>query len=369
MLDPKQIDNLPFGGMLKDPDIRGLSVHRHKSGWSWLLYYRNRAGQQRRPKLGPYPLLSPANARKLAKDTLVKVLMGEDPSGERKRVLRDLTLNQLWFRCKAEHWNRNKAWDKEATRLYRVRIGPILGGNKLSEIGAAEIVALQERLKDRPTQANRVMAVLAKMLALAERWSLRPIGSNPCRVAQHFEERKRKRFATPGEIKRIGQAMAALGEIEGMAFLYLMFFTGARPTELLRATPDMVKDKVLVIAEGKTGQRRIHLSSRATEVLDRLPAGRRWLCGTQRMPRMLWKQICDLAGIEGLWIRDLRRTFATVGFSHGFGIEQVGELLGHQCAQTTMTYAKLLDHSEVAMSAAIADQVGAMLSPGPAVQP
>jgi TRAP-type C4-dicarboxylate transport system substrate-binding protein len=53
-------------------------------------------------------------------------------------------------------------------------------------------------------------------------------------------------------------------------------------------------------------------------------------------------KICDAAGIQNLRRHDLRHSFASTVISKGFGLADVGALLGHTRAQTTMRYAHLL---------------------------
>jgi site-specific recombinase XerD len=60
-------------------------------------------------------------------------------------------------------------------------------------------------------------------------------------------------------------------------------------------------------------------------------------------PKNLWPGIVDFAGLpEAFHIHDLRHTFASMGISHAFTLEQVGAVLGHSKAATTELYAHLL---------------------------
>jgi hypothetical protein len=65
-----------------------------------------------------------------------------------------------------------------------------------------------------PTTANRVVALLSKMFALAEEWGWRPGASNPCRHIKKFEEASRERLLTADELRRLGDALDA-AEREG----------------------------------------------------------------------------------------------------------------------------------------------------------
>ena len=75
------IDALAPGRSITDDLVPGLSARRHGSGVSFHLYYRTRAGQQRRMKVGAYPVLSIAKAREIAKEVLGAVAAGKDPAG------------------------------------------------------------------------------------------------------------------------------------------------------------------------------------------------------------------------------------------------------------------------------------------------
>lgn len=371
MITPDKIKTMQVGQKLKDEGkgaVPGLSLVRNRTGWSWMLYYRNREGVQRRPKIAPWPGASLPVARRIAGKAMLEVWTGGDPSAARRAARKDLTLDELWLRCEEDHYNRGKKWDAEARRIYFTLIRPILKGTtKLNDIGIAAAATLQGLLHDTPTQANRALSVLSKMMELAERWQTKARGTNPVMAGTMFQEKKRRRFASAEEIARLGEAMIAMGglHVEGMAFFYLMFFTGARPEELLAAEPHMVQGDKLVWPAGKNGEeRRIQLTEPALAVLRFLhtPTRNSGLCGVRKAPRKLWADLCRMAKIEGLWMRDLRRTFATVGLSKcQVSLGQLGELLGHASVQTTMVYAKLMEDEAQASAGRIASQVDSLL--------
>ncbi len=51
----------------------------------------------------------------------------------------------------------------------------------IADLTRADVAQLHHQFRDRPYQANRSLAVLSKMMNLAEAWGLRLDGSNPCR--------------------------------------------------------------------------------------------------------------------------------------------------------------------------------------------
>ena len=300
---------------------------------------------------------------------LALVAGGNDPSAEYAAARIEPTVDELWPRCEMKHYVPGKTWNDEAKRLYENHIKPRIGRERVSTIRYADVAGVHEALRNRPVQANRVLAVMSKMFKIAEQMEWRTPHSNPCHAVQRFPEHRRGRFAKPAEIRAIGPLLdaEAANDPAGVAFLYLMMFSGARPSEIANATwPQLERldngAGVLRIAEGKTGRRDVYLPLQAMAVLDRLPKDTATITG-RKLPRKLWGRIRKAAGCPDLWARDLRRTFATVGMSGGLKADAIGELLGHKSAQTTKIYAKLMEEPAVAASAMIATRIEELLKP------
>jgi hypothetical protein len=56
-----------------------------------------------------------------------------------------------------------------------------LGSRSTADITRADVAKLHKELRNTPRQANMVVALLSKMMNLAEQWGVRPDNSNPCR--------------------------------------------------------------------------------------------------------------------------------------------------------------------------------------------
>ena len=126
---------------------------------------------------------------------------------------------------------------REDARLLTCYILPALGRLPIDSITTADVAKLHSSMGQTPTQANRALACLSKIMGLSERWGLRPSGSNPCRHVQKFPEKRRERYLSDEEIGRLGRALEK-AQVDGgylPSFLLLvrrLLFTGARLDEI-----------------------------------------------------------------------------------------------------------------------------------------
>ena len=364
------------GDVLRDGSVPGLHVRCFEGGNAFYLYYRTRGGQERRPKLGDTKVLSLENARSLARRMLSEVAAGGDPSLQKQQSIAEPTMTKLFERAYESHWckkgNDTSAWRDEVQRVWNTNIKPRFGKMRVREPTLADIGDWHSEGHSSPVAANRALAILSKILNLAESYGWRDLNSNPCvRISRH-PERQRKRFATIEELKRIGPLLDKYATTypQAVAFIYVLVFSGSRPSAIERAR----RDQLTVIEhegqrygkldfEGKTGSETVYLPPAAMACIDRLNRTDELLIGI-KMPRKLWYKIRKEAGCEDLWMRDLRRTFATVGFSAGHSMQTISELFNHKSVQTTKIYATLVDDSKRETADMIAGRMEQLLRAG-----
>jgi integrase len=232
-------------------------------------------------------------------------------------------------------------------------------------------------MRKKPGAANRVLALLSKMFNLAERWGLRPDGSNPCRHVERYRENQRERFLSPEELGRLGDVLRdverdAIEPPSVVAAIRLLILTGARRSEILRLRWEHVdlERGVLRLPESKTGERVLYLNPPAVEVLSRLEQRGPWVLPTASGtgPVSLsnpWTRIRDRAGLANVRVHDLRHSFASVGAGAGLGLPIIGKLLGHTQAATTQRYAHLADDPMRQASEVIGQRIAAALDRKP----
>lgn len=372
-MTPSEINDLQSGVLWDkgEGSVKGLHVKVQRSGKkSFFLFYRNKKGVQRRPKLGDVGIeLNLVAARKVARAMWEEIALGGDPSKYRMSVRDEPTIKEMFDIALAEHWSDKRyetsGFRKEVEWNFERNIKPTFGSLKLSEVTAPLVHDWHRSLKSTPYAANRSKSVLSTVLKLAELKGFKPVGSNPCSVVPNFAEKSRERSATAEEITKIYSILNREMEsnLKASTFIMLLMLTGSRPSAIERAKWSDIIDieiagvlhKALAI-DGKSGREVIVLPPQAVAVIDKLPRFGEKILGIN-MPRKFWVRIRKEAGCEDLWARDWRRTFATQGLSMGLSIDQIGRTLNHKTQQTTLVYARLQDRVRVDTATRIADRI------------
>ena len=266
--------------------------------------------------------------------------------------------------------------------LYRTaidrHIGPALGTMAVKDVRSSHVIELHDRLRDTPSMANHVVAMLSKMFSLAQTWELVPRHRNPCKVVRHYRDQSRERFLTPEEYRSVG---AALREVEAdgsmwqpaIAAIRLLMLTGCRKSEILTLRWDDVDRTAgeFRLRDGKRGPRMVPLTTPVLKVLDGIERveGIPWVIRSQKpgihLPGLnyYWNRIRGRAGLEGVRIHDLRHSHASRVLALGETLTMIGRLLGHSKVGTTARYAHLVHDAEKAAATRTGDSIGAHLAP------
>ena len=348
---------------LWDDEIKGFGVKVTPTGKrTYIFKYRPKGGgrrsQQRWYTIGTHGHLKPGEARDLAKRVGAAVADGKDPQADKFAVREAPTLQELWDKYTVDHLpNRATSTQRNAEQLWRLYIKQSLGKRRVSDVTRQDIDRLHRKMRATPYQANRTIALLSKMFNLAERWAMRPDGSNPCRNVDRYKEEARERYLSAGELRRLGKALddglaAQLETPHMVAAIKLLLLTGARVSEILGLKwEDIDRERATAkLASSKTGKRYIYLSEPALTILNdlvNLPvanvnpfviAGRYDHAPLDNL-RKPWRRICKRASLTDVRLHDLRHTAASIGVAHGLSLPIIGRILGHTQAQTTQRYA------------------------------
>jgi integrase len=377
-----------------DTEVKGFGVRITKAGAkAFILNYRA-GGNEKRITIGSYPDWHVNDARKEAKAMKRRIDVGEDPMADRHADRAAPTMNDLADRFEAEHLSKRRPTTQVDYRaILRLYVRPSLGTTKVVDVRHADVERLHARIsKTAPYRANRTVAVLSKMMALAVKWEMR--SDNPVIGIERAPEQKRERFLTPAEIARLSEVLTAHPEKTSANVVRLLLLTGARRGETLVATWPQIDlaagmwTKPAATTKQKKDHR-VPLSAPALQLLsemkieadqenarrirDKLPAITCLFPSTDGKPltdiKHFWASICRTAGLSisveqkdakgrpvenakgepiMVWhptvrLHDLRHTHAAILASLGLSLPIIGRLLGHTQAATTQRYAHLMD--------------------------
>ena len=261
----------------------------------------------------------------------------------------------------------------------RLHILPQFGTKRLTKITHADVESLHASMSERRPQANRTLAVLSAVWSWAARHRHVDAASNPTKGVEKYRESARERYLTKDELLRLSDALTA-AETTGLLYsvdesnpkakhapkpenrrrkfdshsvaaIRLLTLTGARLREILDAKWEHVdlERGMMFLPDSKTGRKPIYLSAAAAAILSALPRidGNPYVIPGEKtgQPRANLKRprdaICEVAGLDGVRLHDLRHSFASVGAGASLGLPIIGKLLGHSQPSTTQRYAHL----------------------------
>lgn len=385
------VDAARYEGDGSSQDIRwddtqpGFGLRLYPSGAKSLVAAFRVHGRKRIVSLGRYGeptkdgSLTVQRAKAKAQKVRVAARDGEDLLA---RIAPGLSIADLAERYLEIHARPKKAPNsvRQDESLLNQIILPKLGRRPVESISRVDVRKLHHGLRATPTRANRALALLSKMLNLAESWGIRPDGSNPCKHVERYCEKRRERFLSGEELARLGEALTE-AEANGteppsaIAAVRLLILTGCRLQEILGLRWDQVdfERRQIRFEESKTGQKTVALGAAALELLSGLPhlegnpyviPGKKDGAHLVGIPK-IWQRIRKQAGLEDLRLHDLRHSFASVGAGAGLSLPIIGKLLGHTQAATTQRYAHLAADPVRQAADRISGEIAAALNGNP----
>lgn len=368
---------------LWDVDLAGFGLKTTPTGRkTYLIQYRlgGRGGRTRRITIGQHGVITADQARASAKKLLGEVASGNDPAAIKDRAKAAKSLGEVLEEFFDEHVDSKlkKSTACEYRRINRLSIPKELKRRAVTDIARVDIAHLHHKMRDKPYQANRTVALLSKFFNWCEKHGIRPDGANPCRHIDKYQEKKHDRFLSSQELARLSEALTHSENQNTatpwmIAAIRLLLFTGARLGEVLNLRWDYIdfENQQIRLPDSKTGQKSIYLNAPALLVLSELPRLEEnpfVICGEKAGRHLVnlqkpWRRIRKEAGLEDVRLHDLRHTFASIGAIGGVSLPILGGLVGHTQPQTTARYAHLSADPLKAANDAIGERISQAMKP------
>ena len=347
---------------LWDGEIPGFGLRVWASGKRSFVFRYGGRGRRRLMTLGEWGTLTVHQARQKAQRMRGRVLDGGDPLRDREKAAREEEGTVRFSDMAAlylERWARphRQSWREDERRI-ETYIIPAFGSRYLKDLKRAHVTVLHAEIgKLAPVEANRVRELVRAIWNKAQDWGLVAEGAtNPAvfRKGDRFEECSRERYVTRAELPALWSAIGTEPNVYIRATMRLYLFVALRKTELLRARWSDVdlEAQEWSIPNTKSGKpHTVPLSAPAVAILEALPrtADNPYVFpGRKRGTHLVnidksWRRVRRTAGLDDVWVHDLRRTVGSWIATAGTSLAIVGQVLGHAPGdvKATAIYARL----------------------------
>ena len=370
---------------MRDSEAPGLRVRVTAAGAKSFVYEAKLNRQTIRRTIGDVKLWSIEQARTEARRLAVVLDNGQDPreierqqqadkaTAKAAAAVQAATVGEVWavyLEARRPHWGARHHADhvklvqaggevsKRGTRGRGVTVaGPLhpLMGLALRDLTAPVIEAWAAReAQTRPTSARLAWRCLKAFLSwCAEQPQYAPVlaSTNPAKTKKAREALGKAGVKQDALLKeQLPAWFAAVQQIQNpiaAAYLQVLVLTGARPGEVLGLRWEDVntKWKGLTIRDKVEGERVIPLTPYVSHLLHSLPRRSDWVFPstargkdtegqTLSIPRAPHTAACAVAGIEGLTLHGLRRSFKSLTEWLEIPAGVVAQIMGHKPSAT-----------------------------------
>lgn len=351
---------------LHDAKEAGLVLMVTAAGRKTFQLYKKHQGRPVRVTLGTWPETTVEQARKKCREAKVELAEGRNPNDALRQEREALTFAGLFDLYLERHAKVRKRTWKEDETYYQRHLAARIGKKRLADITRADVAAIHARIgKERPTHANRVLALISSIFGRAIEFGLWD-QLNPCMGIRRFPEQSRDRFLSGDELRRFFEALEQEPNDTARDFFSVALLTGARRANVLEMKWADLDLDAATWRIGRTKNGTPQTVALVEPVVELLRERKRQATsvfvfpgkgatGHLVEPKKGWTRICAAAGIEGARIHDLRRTMGSWQAKTGASLPVIGKSLNHKNQTTTAIYAPLdLDPVRSAMEKAAA---------------
>ena len=345
-----------------DTQVRGQLVQVTATGKMLPTYFlrHKRNGKTAYDRLGTIKELTLPQARKLATERKVEHAKAAKQAPEVKPVLADMTLDTFMADHYFPHVKLHKrSWVRD-DQLYRIRIKPKFGDNKLSELTRYQVQQFQNDLSKSglsPASQDHHIKLIRHALNLAVEWEF--IERNVLKGVKLLNvENQLHDVASPEQLKRLVEVLRTDHNRPVCHILMFLLSTGARLSEALTATWSQVDlEKGLWTIPATTAKskksRTVPLNESALWVLAEAAKMKKFdaIFANPETEKpfttitRVWYRLRKAAGIGQMRIHSCRHQFADLVISSGRSLYDVQVLLGHSDPRVSQRYARLSMHT------------------------
>ncbi|MCX8086722.1 MAG: integrase family protein [Rhodocyclaceae bacterium] len=353
---------------LWDAAAPGLAVRATRSGVKTYVFQGRVGGLPIRCTIGDVLAWSLDEARAEARRLQTLIDRGIDPRQEKKDQAearraaeleakrRELLVSEAWqayIAARRHKWGVRHLNDHD--NVAKTELAPLMS-LRLADITPERVRAwLRDEVSRRPTRASLAYRLLRAFLNWCEDSpdyrGIAASGACGSRVAKDVLPRPgRKSDCLQREqlpawfevVRRIANPVIA-------AYLQCLLLTGARRGELMSLRWENVdfRWRSLTIGDKVDGERVIPLTPYVAWLLSRLPRRNEWVfssptasSGRLQEPAIQHRRACAAAGIEGLTLNGLRRSFATLSEWVEAPVGVVAQIQGHKPSATAEKHYK-----------------------------
>ena len=379
---------------VRDSRLTGFLVRVQPSGY---MSYVVEWGRGKRKSIGRVGILTPAQARDLARERLADAALGNDPRAASQRG-GAYTLEKYLAHRYGPWVTAERKTGKDILARLRSCFGEDMGNKALPEISKWNVEKWRsKRIKNGIAWAtvNRDIGALKSALQKAVEWGLLEVNPLSGVTPRNVDRRPKPRFLTQDESKRMRKALATREQKlttqrernnqrrvrRGLdplppvrdnlkPIVLLALNTGLRRGELFNLKwSDVNLARAMLTVHGYQAKseltRHVPLNSEALKVLKDWKANRGkslYLFPNRDGERLShirrsWGSLVEQAKLENFRFHDLRHDFASQLVMADVALNTVRELLGHADLETTLRYAHLApEHTAAAVAKLVQEQ-------------
>lgn len=346
-----------------DSDLPGLYIEVRSTSQghgTYYLRYKDSVGKTCHQKIGRTSDITLADARKAAKALKAEIALGADPRGAEKARQAVLTFTDFFL----EHYLpyvkvRKRSWKRDE-ELFRLRLQPAFGEQRLNQITRHNIQKFHSGLLAEGLAAatcNHHIKLLRHALNLAIDWEM--LETNPAaRVPLFNEDNKVEHYLDDADLAKLLQVLRTDENRAICRIALFLLSTGCRLNEALSATWSQIDqhNRVWRIPASNSKSKRVRsvpLNDSALDVLKQLDTVGKFdhlfVNLDTGLPyttiHKVWGRLRRKAGLPHVRLHDLRHQFASFLVNSGRTLYEVQQILGHSDPSVTQRYSHLSSKS------------------------